>query len=439
MNIKEKEYQRRRKTLLRNIQEGVILISSASHQIRSNDTEYLYRQNSNFYYLSGFEEDNALLVLKKSSKGTKIILFVQSNDKTKELWNGKRLGVKAAKKSFVMDKIYGIEKFDEVIKKELCGSKNIYVDLFDNDEFSQKIRIICKTLNHDRSVKVSPQNFLHVNPIIEKMRLIKSASEIKTIKKALSITKKAHDAAMRQAKDKLFEYELQATIEHVFKSNGAYSDAYTTIVAGGNNANILHYIKNDCPLKKGDLVLIDAGCEYEMYASDITRTFPVSGKFSQPQKELYEMVLRVQFNIINAIKPGIKRSKLQKLCEKQLCQGMINLRILKGECKKLLKKGAHKKYFPHGVGHWMGIDVHDQCPYSDEKGNELVFKSGMVLTIEPGIYINKNDKNVPKRYRGIGIRIEDDILVTKKSSQNLSKDIVKSVKEIESLCSSKTT
>ncbi len=437
MNIKEKEYKRRRKALLRKIQEGVILIPSALNQVRSNDTEYPYRQNSNFYYLSGFEEDNALLVLKKSSKGTKTMLFVQSNDKIKELWNGKRLGIKAAKKSFALDKVYDIEKFDEVIKNEFCGSNNVYVDLFENNEFSQKIRTICKTLNHNRTVKISPQNFLHVNPLIEKMRLIKSASEIKTIKKALSITKKAHDAAMRQAKNGLFEYELQGTIEHIFKSNGAQSDAYTTIVAGGNNANILHYIKNDCPLKKGNLVLIDAGCEYEMYASDITRTFPVAGKFSRPQKELYEMILRVQLNIIDAIKPGVKRSYLQKLCEKQLCQGMIELGILKGECKKLLKKGTHKKYFPHGVGHWMGIDVHDQCPYNSEKGNELVFKSNMVLTIEPGIYIDEKDKSVSKRYRGIGIRIEDNILVTKRGSQNLSKDIAKSVKEIEALCGSK--
>jgi Xaa-Pro aminopeptidase len=432
--MEEKIYQQRRHSLMSEIEEGVIILPSAAYQVRSNDTEYPFRQNSNFYYLSGFEEDHSVLVLKRSKKKFSSMLFVHTKDKSKELWSGKRLGVKAAKKTFEIDAVYAVDDFEIIMKKKLQGVSNVYVDLFNDEPFLQKIRTLCAALYRERSVKISPQSFHHLNPMIERMRLIKSDAEIKKIKKALNITKKAHEGAMMQAKEGMREYELQAAIEYVFKKNGAYSDAYTTIVAGGNNANTLHYIKNSALLKADDLVLIDAGCEYEMYASDITRTFPVSGKFSQAQKALYEMVLAVQLNIIKAIKPGVKRSTLQKMCEKQLCEGMIGLGILKGKCKALMKQGAHKKYFPHGVGHWMGIDVHDQAPYSDKAGKELLLQSGMVLTIEPGIYIDEKDKTVAKCYRGIGIRIEDNILVTAQGAKNLSCHIAKSVEEVEALC-----
>ncbi len=434
MSMDEACYAQRRKRLLDQIEEGVILIPAATHCMRSNDTEYPFRQNSHFYYLCGFEEDHALLVLQRSKKGTKQILFVQKKDRTKELWTGKRLGVSAAKKRFRVDAVYGIDNVDKVLSKRLQGVAHLYIDLYGNEKFLQHIHQLCATLHADRSVKVSPQNFLHVNGLIEKMRLIKSDAEIVRIEQALHITKEAHEKAMHAAQKGMMEYELQALIEQVFKTRGAKSDAYTTIVAGGNNANTLHYIANDSILNAGDLVLIDAGCEYQMYASDITRTFPVSGIFSPAQRALYEMVLQVQLEVINAIRPGIKRSKLQELCEVKLCKGMIALGILKGSCKTVRKKGKHKKYFPHGVGHWMGIDVHDQAPYYDDQGKELRLESGMVLTVEPGIYIDKNDKNVPKKYRGIGIRIEDNILVTKTGYRNLSKDIAKSVAEIEALC-----
>jgi len=228
---------------------------------------------------------------------------------------------------------------------------------------------------------------------------------------------------------------LQAEIEYTFKSHGAYSDAYTSIVACGNSANTLHYIENNRALVENALILIDAGCEYDYYASDITRTIPVSGQFTQQQKELYNMILEVQLKIIKMVKPHAKRSDLQQKEQELLCRGMLELKILKGNYKKLMKKEAYKKYYPHGIGHWMGIDVHDEAPYKDENGNEIAFAKGMVLTIEPGIYIDKDDKKVPKKYRGIGIRIEDDILVTKRGYKNLSAKIAKSVKEIESISS----
>jgi Xaa-Pro aminopeptidase len=433
MIIKDKEYKRRRQRVLKKMDTGVMILSGASYKVRSHDTEYPFRQKSNFYYLSGFLEDNAILMLIRSKKTTKTILFVQAKDKKMELWSGKRVGVKAARKRFSVDKVYDIATFESRAKRLLSGHHNLYVDLFNDDPFLQKIQNITKELKNDRSIKVAPRNFYDATPIIERMRLQKSAAEIKTIQAALLITKKAHERAMAEAKSAHFEYELQAHIEHVFKKEGAYSDAYTTIVASGNNANTLHYIKNVKRLSSGDLVLIDAGCEFEMYASDITRTFAVSGVFSPAQKELYEMVLAVQENIICAIKPGVKRSKLQRMCEAQLCDGLIALGILKGKRKTLLKRKAHKKYFPHGVGHWMGIDVHDEAPYTDDRGREIPLKKGMVLTIEPGVYIDKKDKKVPKKYRGMGIRIEDNILVTQDGYTNLSSDIAKSVEAIEAI------
>lgn len=263
------------------------------------------------------------------------------------------------------------------------------------------------------------------------MRLIKSSSEISLIKKAIEITKEAHHKAIAFNKIDKNEYQLQAELEYIFKKNGAYSDAYTSIVAGGNNANTLHYIDNNKKFKKDDLILIDAGCEYEYYASDITRTIPVSGKFTQAQEELYNLVLDVELEIIEMVKEGVKKSELQEKSENSLCEGMVKLGILQGDVKQLIKEKKHKKYYPHGIGHWMGLDVHDEALYFDKKNREIIFKEGMVLTVEPGIYCDKDDKSIPKKYRGIGIRIEDDILVTKDGYENLSKDIIKSVQDIE--------
>ena len=268
---------------------------------------------------------------------------------------------------------------------------------------------------------------------IEKMRLIKSDSEIELIKKAISITKEAHHRSMAISKKLHYEYQLQAEIEYIFKKEGAYSDAYTSIVASGNNANTLHYISNDKPLKATDLILIDAGCEYNYYASDITRTIPVSGRFTKEQKDIYNLVLDVQKKVIKMIKPDVLRSDLQKYTQKMLCSGLVELGILHGDVKKLLKKGVIKKYYPHGIGHWMGLDVHDSAPYKDKKGKEIPLKDGMVLTIEPGLYLSKDDKDIPKCYRGIGVRIEDDILVTKDGCINLSSAIAKEIKDIEAI------
>lgn len=414
--------------------ECVGIISSAYQKIRSNDTEYPFRQNSNFYYLSGFEEDNAVLMFLRSEEGAKTFLFVQPKDETMELWTGNRLGVEAAKIRFDVDEVHSIEMYESVLGEQLKNKRHLYFDLFSDDLRYKTAQKLCKALVHDRSSKKSPRRYMDISEKIQAMRLIKDEDELVLIKAALAITKEAHHGAMKMAEPGIKEYLLQAEIEHTFKRSGAYSDAYTTIVAGGDNANTLHYISNRDTLQENALVLIDAGCEYGMYASDITRTFPVNGTFTRAQRELYEMILDVQLRVIKMIRPGIVKKVLQESAELWLCEGLVRLGILKGDTEALLEAKEHKKYFPHGIGHWMGMDVHDPCPYVDEEGEELLFQPGMVLTIEPGIYIREDDSAVPEDYRGVGIRIEDNILITESGCENLSKDIAKTVDEIESMC-----
>ncbi len=425
--IKEKEFYQRRKTLLKTFRSGSLALVCASEpKIRSNDTEFPYRQNSNFYYLTGMKEERSALLMIKKKKKTRTILFVQSKNPQRELWSGKVLGVKKAKKRFKVDAVHSIEELETILKKSMDGISEVYYEFKESTKPLQLLDELSKNgyVRHNLA------------KLVELQRLQKSKNEIAIIKKGMAITKEAHHHAMRLPKVGMREYALQAEFEYIFTKRGAYSDAYTTIVAGGNNANTLHYIKNDKKLRSGDLVLIDAGCEYDYYATDITRTIPVNGKFSKAQKELYSLVLGVEKTIISMIRPGVLRSDLQKKAERMLCEGMVRLGILKGSVKKLLKKQKHKKYFPHGIGHYMGIDVHDPCPYKTKKGKEISLQEGMVLTIEPGLYLPKEDKNIPKKYRGIGIRIEDDILVTKEGYENLSADIAKEIEEIEALYSS---
>lgn len=424
--IEEREYKHRREILAKKLpkQSVSILLSSASKR-RSNDTEYPYRQESNFYYLTGFKEDNAALVFVKKNTKVQIILFVQKKDPTLELWNGVRLGKKGAKKVFDLDKVYVSSSLEKKFVKFLESQQRVLYD-FDSDNAALET---IKTLG--KKCKIHQD----LAPYVQKMRLLKSPSEIALIQKAIEITKQAHHEAMKMNKREKYEYQVQAEIEYIFKKNGAYSDAYTSIVASGNSANTLHYIQNDKKLQEGDLILIDAGCEYEYYASDITRTIPVSGRFTEAQKEVYSLVLDVQKKIIEMIRPGVMRSDLQKKSEELLCEGLVALGVLDGDPKELLENKTHKKYYPHGIGHWMGIDVHDPAPYKYENAQEIPLQKGMVLTIEPALYLREDDKDIPQKYRGIGVRIEDNILVSNKGYTNLSEEIVKEIEDIQAYTS----
>jgi len=421
--ISETEYAKRREKLAKSLaNNSLTVLFSATYKQRSNDTEYPFRQNSNFYYLTGLKEDKSALMILKTKGSLFFFLFVHKKDPVEEMWNGKRIGVDEAKKRFLVDDVLLYENLHVSLEKYMKNVTTLYYDF--NLEYTNT-KILKSYFKDMYSIK-------NVAKKIQKMRLIKSKPEIRLIQKAINITKKAHHRAIQKAPLCKYEYELQAEIEYIFKKNGAYSDAYTSIVAGGNNANTLHYISNNKLLKKKSLILIDAGCEYDYYASDITRTIASNGHFTQAQKELYSLVLEVQKEIITMIRPKVLRSDLQKKSEELLTKGMIRLGILKGDLKTLLDKKEHKKYYPHGIGHWMGLDVHDEAPYKTKKGKEIPLKAGMVLTIEPALYIDENDSTVPKKYRGIGIRIEDNILVTKNGYKNLSQDIKKELSEISS-------
>ena len=434
--MNETHYKARRQKLLESIEEGVVILSSAPLKTRSNDTEYPYRQSSDFYYLTGFEEANSVLILIKTAQSIRTLLYVEPYSDEHALWNGARLGIDAGLKRFEVDEVHSILEYPNHIKEILREHTALYFDFYDDSQHLKCAQQNAKELRETRGVKRTIRTFHDVTYLIRSLRLIKSSEEINCIKKALDITAKAHHEAMKKCSIGMKEYELQAYMSYIFLSHGAASEAYGAIVAGGNNANTLHYIDNRDALRDGELVLIDAACEWELYASDITRTFPINGTFSEAQRSVYEKVLDVQMRVIEAMKPGVKRDWLQKYSEELLCQALIDLGILNGERDVLLDSKAHKKYAPHGIGHWMGLDVHDPCPYVDDAGESLAFEAGMVMTIEPGIYIRADDKSVEEKYRGIGIRIEDDILVTIDGYENLSSMIVKSVEEIEAMCKS---
>jgi Xaa-Pro aminopeptidase len=425
--ITEAEYKKRRDIFAKKMKKNSLaLFFAAELKVRSNDTEYPYRQDSNFYYLSGFKEDKSALIFVKGTKSVQTYLFVYKKEKQEELWSGKRLGVVKAQKCFDVDAVFEYADITSKLKEYVQLKRHFYYDF--GLEYS-KVKLL---KSHAKGI----ESFIDAAKIVQKMRLIKSEAEIALIKKAVEITKEAHHRAIQRASVCSYEYMLQAELEYTFKKEGAMSEAYTSIVASGNNANTLHYIKNSAKIQKETLVLIDAGCEYAYYASDITRTIPASTKFTKEQREIYTLVLEVQKRIIAMVAPGVLRSSLQKEAQILLAQGLKKLGILKGSVKKLIKKGKLQELYPHGIGHWLGLDVHDPAPYKDKKNREIPLQAGMVLTIEPGIYIDKKNRSVPKRYRGIGVRIEDDILVTQDGCENLSATIVKEIDEIEALASS---
>ncbi|MBD3810159.1 MAG: aminopeptidase P N-terminal domain-containing protein, partial [Sulfuricurvum sp.] len=425
--MNEIHYYERRHKLLARMEEGVAIITSAPAQTRSNDTEYPYRQNSDFYYLCRLNEDNSVLVLIKTAESTKTILFLEAYNAEHALWNGARLGVDGARGKFSVDEVHDVAEYGGMIKEILREHINLYIDLYSDSPRLKEAKAAAQSLRETRGVKRHIRSIRDVTYLIRTLRMIKSPEEIGTIRQAIALTAEAHHEAMRVCDSGMREYQLQAAMNYVFLNGGASAEAYGAIVAGGNNANTLHYVDNRDELRDGELVLVDAACEWELYASDITRTFPINGKFTDPQREVYNAVLDVQLRVIEAIKPGVKRDWLQTYSEELLCDALIGLGVLSGDRKTLIEAKEHKKYAPHGIGHWMGLDVHDPCPYVDEAGESLAFEAGMVMTIEPGLYFRADDESVPERYRGIGIRIEDNILVTSKGYENLSAMIAKSV------------
>lgn len=430
---KYREMKRRRKELMAQMEpNSIALIPAAPPRIRNNDAEYLYRQSSDFYYLTGFVEAESLLALIPGRKQGEVVLFCQEKNKEKELWEGKLMGPEAAQEELGLDDAFPISDIDDILPGLIEGRERVYYAMGKDDKFDDRVMNWVKVIRSKAKMGAHPPGeFLVLDHILHELRLIKSSAEIKLMEQAAKISAEGHRRAMEVCKPGIKEYEMEAELLHAFTRHGSRAPAYSSIVAAGDNACILHYNENNCEVKKGDLILIDAGCEYEHYASDITRTFPATGKFTPEQKAIYELVLKSQEAAIKAIKPGAAWDAPHNASVKVITQGLIKLGLLKGRSAQLIKSEAYKEFYMHRVGHWIGIDVHDVGDYKIDDDWRLL-EAGMVTTIEPGIYIAPDNKNVPKKWRGIGVRIEDDVLVTKTGYRVLSTGIPKTVDEIES-------
>ncbi len=436
MAAKQSKYSQmksRRKELMAQMEpNSIALIPAAQSSIRNNDAEYLYRQNSDFYYLTGFPEEEALLALIPGRKHGEVVLFCQEKNKEKELWNGILIGPDAAKAELGFDDAYPISDIDDILPGLIEGRDRVYYAMGKDDKFDDRVMNWVKVIRSKAKLGGHPPGeFLVLDHLLHELRLIKSNAEIKLMEQAAKISAEGHRRAMAVCKPGIYEYEMEAELLHAFVRNGSRAPAYSSIVAAGDNACILHYNTNNAEVKEGDLVLIDAGCEYEHYASDITRTFPASGKFSAEQKAIYELVLKAQEAAIEAVKPGVAWDEPHNASVKVITQGLVKLGLLKGRPAQLIKSEAYRDFYMHRVGHWIGMDVHDVGDYKIDEDWRLL-EPGMVTTIEPGIYIAPDNTKVAKKWRGIGVRIEDDVLVTKTGHRVLSTGIPKTVAEIES-------
>lgn len=414
---------------------SVAVLPAAREVTRSNDTEYRFRQDSDFYYLTGFTEPDAVAVI-APSKDAPFTLFVRPRDKEKETWTGRRAGVEGAKERFGADEAFPVEEFDAKLTELLDGARNLYYRLGNgNPELDQTIiRQLARMRSLGRRGVQPPQAVVDPGSILQEMRLFKTEEEIALMQRSADIASEAHREAMKAARPGIKEYEIEALIEYIFRRNGANAPAYNSIVGGGANATILHYINNDAELKDGDLLLIDAGAEYEGFASDITRTFPVNGRFTEAQRDIYELVLECQERCTEMIAPGVTMEEMHKRSVEILTEGMVRLGLLKGDVEKLIEEEQYKKFYMHRLGHYLGMDVHDVGLYHAD-GEPRPVEAGMVMTVEPGLYVAEDAEEIPEKYRGIGVRIEDDVLVTRDGHRVLTSQAPKRVEEIEELMS----
>jgi Xaa-Pro aminopeptidase len=432
--IKMNEYAKRRKELMQKIgPNGIVILSSAPEVYRNGDAVYAYRQNSDFYYLTGFEEPEAVLVLAPKRKEGEYILFNRVRDRDREIWDGPRAGQEGAVKDFSADQAFPISELSLILPELLAGRDAIHYPLGINRDFDKVLmHAVNKVRSKVRGGMQSPMAFVDITPSLHEMRLFKSPAEVALMQKAVDITEKAHVRAMQFCQPGVYEYQIEAEIMYEFQRNGARFPAYNSIVGAGRNACILHYVNNNQKVADGDVVLIDAGAEYQNYAADITRTFPANGRFTGEQRAIYELVLESQLAAIKSIKPGASWTNAQNIIVKIITQGLIDLGILKGSLDNLIEKQAYFPFYMHRSGHWLGLDVHDVGRYRIEsKWRSL--QPGMVFTVEPGIYISADIPGVHKRWHNIGVRIEDNVLVTEKGREVLSQKIPKTVAEIEAI------
>ncbi len=413
------------------MKQGVAVVRTAPERARNRDSSYPFRFDSYFYYLSGFPEPEAVLVLVAGAKA-KSMLFCREKSPEREVWDGFRYGPDQAREIFGFDEAHPISELDELMPQLLADQPAIFCDVgSDGDWDSRVIGWINKVRAQVRSGVTAPAEICDIRLFLDDMRLIKDPHELGTMRRAAAISTEAHRRAMRATRPGLREYEIEAEIVHEFRRRGAQAPAYTPIVAGGANSCVLHYVQNDAMLKDGDLLLIDAGCELDGYASDITRTFPVGGKFAGPQRDIYEMVLAAQAAAIAEVKPGAEWENPHNAAVKVLAQGMVDLGLCKGTVDSAIESGDYRRFFMHRTGHWLGLDVHDAGDYK-RNGKWVDLKPGMVLTVEPGCYVRPGE-GVPEKFWNIGVRIEDDALVTGSGCEIITAAAPKKIEDIESL------
>lgn len=432
--IKMSEFARRRKELLQQIDSNSIIILKAAPIVsRNHYHEYPYRQNSDFYYLTGFKEPEAVMVLIPKRLGGEFILFNRTRDREKEIWDGYRAGQAGARKQFGADEAFPISDLEKKLPELLAGHEKIYCTIGACPAFDKLILNALHTVRTQiRSGVQAPSAIVDIEPALHEMRVFKSSAEIALMRKAAEISAVAHTRTMQVCKPGLSEYHLEAEITHEFLRQGARAHAYTPIIGSGANSCILHYITNEKTIQNGDMVLIDAGAEYDYYASDVTRTFPANGRFTKEQRAIYEIVLAAQLAGIKAVKPGTEWNQIDIIVTKVITQGLIDIGLLKGKLNDLIKKQAYLPFYMHRSGHWIGLDTHDAGRYKI-KGKWRKLEPGMVRTVEPGIYISADSPGVHKRWHNIGVRIEDDIVVTQKGHEVLSHGAPKTIDEIEAL------
>jgi len=411
---------------------SVAIIPSAREATRSNDTHYRFRQDSDFFYLTGFEEPDAIAVI-KPSQSPQYTLFVRPRDPEREIWDGRRAGVDGARQDFGADESFPIAEFDEKLNDILDGAERLYYRLGVNSDLDDTIiRQIARMRAINRKPIHPPQTIIDPATVIHEQRVLKSPEEIEIMQRAADIAAEAHVEAMKAVRPGMNEYEVEALIERVFREKGAAAPAYTSIVGAGPNATVLHYINNDGQLRDGDLLLVDAGAEYKGYASDITRTYPINGRFTKPQREIYELVLKAQKACVEMVRPGVTHDELKQHSIEVITEGMVELGLLKGNTEELIKEKKHEQFYMHGLGHMLGIDVHDVGRYYYGKESRAL-EPGVVMTVEPGIYVSVATKDIPEQYLGIGVRIEDDVLCTSNGPRVLTTKVPKEADEIEAL------
>jgi Xaa-Pro aminopeptidase len=436
LNGKAEMFSERRRRFMEALGgDAVAILPSAPVATRSGDVEFIYRQDNDFHYLTGFAEPESVAVFAPSAKEP-FVMFVRPRDKERETWTGRRAGIEGAMLDYGAAKAYAIDELDRMLPRYLEKAGRVHFSLGVNEKITARVLEMVKASAAMRPRTGSgPHAIIDPREILHEMRLFKRPEEIETMRRAIAISAEAHRAAMSNARGGMMEWEIEALVDYTFRRNGAAGPSYPSIIASGGNAATLHYINNDREMRRGELLLIDAGCEYDFYASDVTRTFPIGARFTPLQRDLYDIVLAAQLKSIETIKPGVKFDDPHDAAVRVLVEGMCAAGLLKGSPEDALKSGSYRRFYMHRTSHWLGMDVHDVGLYRSG-GESRTLEPGMVLTAEPGIYIASDEEEAPEEFRGIGIRIEDDVLVTPEGNEVLTSAVPKSVEDVEALTAS---